>query len=62
MRKRSRRKRRKKRSKTQLPEKIKAVNRAVIAASRKLASEMDHYSRVGSGRVELVGRLTTEGL
>jgi len=44
-RKRSRRKRRKKRSKMQLPEEIKAINRAVIAASRKLASEMDHYSQ-----------------
>ena len=33
------------RSKTQLPEEIKAINRAVIAASRKLASEMDHYSQ-----------------
>ncbi|EJK44454.1 hypothetical protein THAOC_37002 [Thalassiosira oceanica] len=46
-RKRPRRKRRKKRSKTQLPKEIKAINRAVIAASRKLVSvfEMDHYSQ-----------------
>ena len=33
------------RSKTQLPEEIKAINRAVIAASRKPASKTDHCSQ-----------------
>ena len=44
-RKRPRRKRRKKRSKTQLPKEINAINRAVIAVSKKLVFEMDHYSQ-----------------